>query len=81
MNKVLVDIIDDFKSIKLSGKGWNYVGLIMVLVSGSYWLGLCDCGNFFKLTGFFAFMASAGLWIAKSDWGKWCLENLFEDEE
>lgn len=81
MNKVLVDIIDDLRSFELSPKGWNYVGTFLLVLSGIYWGSCCDYGDFFKVTGCIAYIASAALWASKSAWGQWCLENMFDDDD
>lgn len=80
MKKVMIDFADDFKSVELSKKGWNYVGLILVVLAASYWLGLCDHGAFFQLTGLVAFCGSAGLWISRSAWGEWMSNELFDND-
>lgn len=81
MNKVLVDIIDDFRCFELSAKGWNYVATFLLVLAGYYWCVYCSYGDFFKLTGCIAYVAAAFLWIKKSAWGQWCLENLFDDND
>ena len=81
MNKVLVDIIDDLHSIELSPKGWNYVATFLLVCAGIYWSVCCDYGDFFKITGFIAYISAAALWASKSAWGQWCLENMFDDDD
>lgn len=80
MKKVMIDFADDFKSVELSKKGWNYVGLILVVLAASYWLGLCDHGAFFQLSGCIAYIVAAGLWVSRSAWGEWIMKNGFENK-
>ena len=81
MNKVLVDIIDDIRSIEFTPKAWNYIGTILLVAAGIYWIVFSDYGDFFKVTGCIAYAAAAMSWINKTEWGQWCLDNLFEDEK
>ena len=81
MNKVLVDIMDDLKCITLTPKAWNYIATALLVLAGYYWGSCCDYGDFFKVTGCIAYLAAAALWVSKSAWGQWCLNNLFETEE
>jgi hypothetical protein len=81
MNKVLVDIVDDLRSMELSPKGWNYVGTALLILAGIYW-GSCSCyGDFFKVTGCISYLAAAAIWVKNSAWGQWCLENLLNDDD
>jgi hypothetical protein len=79
MKKMFACLAEDFGSIELSKKGWNYVGLFLVVLSAIYWLGLCDNGAFFQLTGLAAYCYSAGLWVSRSAWGEWILNEMFDN--
>jgi drug/metabolite transporter (DMT)-like permease len=70
MKKMFVCLSEDFSSIELSKKGWNYVATLFVILAGWYWLGLCDNGALFQLTGCALFIFAAGVWAAKTDWAK-----------
>lgn len=76
---MFVCLVEDFGSIELSKKGWNYVGLFLVILSAIYWLGLCDNGAFFQLTGLVAYCYSAGLWFSRSAWGEWIRNEMFDN--
>lgn len=76
---MFVCLAEDFGSIELSKKGWNYVGLFLVVLSAIYWLGLCDNGAFFQLTGLVAYCYSAGLWFSRSAWGEWICNEMFDN--
>ena len=81
MKKIFTDFVDIIRCIELTAKGWNYVATLIVVLAGWYWLGLCDNGAFFQLTGCAAYFASAILWINKSAWGQWLMNNMFDDSD
>lgn len=81
MTKVFIDLIDDIKSSELTEKGWNYIATMMLVLSGIYWIGLCDYGTFFQLTGCFLYCASAGIFATKSGWGKSFIKMLETEGE
>ena len=81
MKKVLIDIVDDFRSLEFSPKAWNIIASVLVVLAAYYWGAYSQYGDFFKVTGCIAFVASALVWVNKSHMGQWCLNNLFDDEE
>lgn len=81
ISKVLVDIVDDLKCIELSDKGWNIVGTAILIAAGIFWSVCADYGDLFKILGCAGYLAAAALWINKSGWGKWLMENMFNTED
>lgn len=81
MNKVIIDFIDEIKSVELSKKGWNYAGLLLVILAAMYWTGLCKYGAFFQLTGFVAYISAAVVLLKKSAWGEWFMNNAFNNPD
>ena len=81
MKNVMTDLKDDMVAIELTGKGWNYVATLFVILAGWYWLGLCDNGVFFQLTGCILFIFAAGVWAAKTDWAKKFWEVMDEGKK
>lgn len=73
-------LAEDFGSIELSKKGWNYAGLILVLAAAAYWTGLCKYGAFFQLSGLGLYISAAVLLLKKSAWGEWFMNNAFSNE-
>ena len=78
MEHIFTDFTDDINCIELTGKGWNYVATIFLVLAGWYWLGLCDNGIFFQLTGCPLFIIAAGVWAAKTEWAKKFWEMMDE---
>lgn len=76
---MFVCLAEDFGSIELSKKGWNYVGLFLVVLSAIYWLGLCDNGAFFQLSGLGLYISAAILWLKNSAWGEWIRNEMFDN--
>ena len=81
MRQIFTDFVDDIRCIELTGKGWNYVATTILVLAGIYWTIGSDYGDFFKLTGCVAYLAAAALWVKKSAWGQWLMENMFDDED
>lgn len=81
MRQIFTDFVDDIRCIELTGKGWNYVATLIVVLAGWYWLGLCDNGAFFQLTGCAFYMIAAGIWAAKTEWAKKFWEMMDEGKE
>lgn len=81
MNKILIDIIDDLYSFELSSKAWNIIATPLMIFAFYFWITCCDNGDFFKVVGLISSVATTILWIKKSFWGQWCLNNLFDNEE
>lgn len=81
ISKVLVDIVDDLKCIELSDKGWNIVGTALLIGAGFLWGSICDYGDLCKIIGCVSYIAAAALWATKSGWGKWLMENMFDDSD
>lgn len=78
MKKVFTDFADDIKCIELTDKGWNYVATLLLILAGWYWLGLCDNGIFFQLTGCASYLFAAGVWVSKTGWAKKFWEMMEE---
>ena len=76
MKRFITDLIDDLKCITFTSKAWNYVGLILTVISGAYWLMCSEYGDFFKVTGCILYCAATFNWISKSEWGKFMLDLL-----
>lgn len=68
MKQVFIDFIDDIRCTKLTSKGWNYVATLLLILAGWYWIGLCDYGPFFQVTGCILYMIASGIWAAKAEW-------------
>lgn len=81
MKQIFTDFADDIRCIELTGKGWNYVATLLVVLAGWYWMGLCDNGAFFQLTGCAFYMFAAGIWAAKTEWAEKFWEMIIEGEE
>lgn len=81
MKKAFIDLMDDIKASELTQKGWGIVGTTALVLAGIYWLGLCDHGAFFQLTGFVAYIAAASLCIKKTSWGHKFMDTLKGDDE
>lgn len=60
----------------ITPKNWNYIAIL--IIAGLYWIIGSEYGDFFKLTGCIFYIASAILWIKKSTWGQWLIENIFD---
>lgn len=76
MKRFITDLIDDLKCITFTSTAWNYIGLIMTVLSGWYWGSLSDNGDFFKITGCILYCISSYLWISKSTWGNKIMEAI-----
>lgn len=63
----------------MNNNGWNYVATLLVVLAGWYWLGLCDNGAFFQLTGFILCATAAGIWATKTEWAKKFWKIMNED--
>lgn len=81
MKQVFIDFVDDLKCVELTDKGWNIVATTLLVLAGAFWLGFADCGDIFKLIGCAGYIASAGLWITKSGWGKRLMNDLFDNDD
>ena len=81
ISKVLVDIVDDLKCIELSDKGWNIVGTAILIAAGIFWIVCADYGYLFKILGCVGYFAAAILWINKSGWGKYLMNEMFNTED
>lgn len=81
MRTIFTDIKDELKCIELTPKGWNYVATALLVAAGLYWIIGSDYGDFFKLTGFAVYIASAVLWAKKSAWGQKLMEDMFDDDD
>lgn len=80
MKEILTYIMDDLKCITLTKKGWNYVGITMLVLSGILWGILSEYGDLGKIIGCISYVTSSFLFITKSGWGEWLMENMFDDE-
>ena len=81
MTKVFIDLVDNIKASELTQKGWDIVGTTALVLAGIYWLGLCDFGVFFQLTGFVAYIAAAALCIKKTSWAQKFMDAIKGDDE
>lgn len=81
ISKVLVDIADDLKCIELSDKGQNIVGTAILIAAGIFWMVCSDYGDLFKILGCVGYFAAAALWINKSGWGKYLMNEIFNTED
>ena len=70
MKYIFTDFVDGIHCIRLTDKGWNYIATILLVLSGSYWLSLCDNGVFFQLTGCVSYLFATGVWATKTGWAK-----------
>ena len=69
MKYVIIDLFEGIKFSELSQRGWDIVATAFLIIAGIYWLGLCDYGAFFQLSGFVGYLAAAVLCIKKTSWG------------
>lgn len=76
MKNVIIDFIDGLGCINLTEKGWNIVGTILLVLAGIFWGSICQYGDFFKILGCVTYISASWLWITKSGWGKYLLNNL-----
>lgn len=81
MKYVIIDLFEDIKFSELSQRGWDIVATALLIIAGIYWLGLCDYGAFFQLSGFVAYIAAAAICIKKTSWGHKFMETLKGEEE
>ena len=81
MTKAFIDLVDDIKASELTQKGWDIVGTTLLVLAGIYWLGLCDHGAFFQLTGCVAYIAAAATCVKKTSWGRKFMDSLKGDDE
>ena len=81
MKKIFTDFVDDIRCIELTAKGWNYVATLLLVLAGWYWLGLCDKGEFFQLTGCALYLTAAGIWSTKTAWAHKLMDWLFVDDD
>ena len=83
MKNVIIDIIDDFKSVELSQKGHDIFATVALVITGLWDVIFCGSfGPFFQILFFAAFVASACWFISKTSFGHRFLESLRgEDEE
>ena len=81
MKKIFTDMIDDFKCIKLTPKGWNFIATPILIIAALYWGCCSQYGDFFKVTGCIAYLASSYLWIVKSAWGQKMMEDIFDNND
>lgn len=81
MTKAFIDLMDDIKASELTQKGWDIVGTAALVLAGIYWLGLCDFGAFFQLTGFVAYFAASVVCIKKTSWGHKFMDSIKGDDE
>lgn len=81
MKYVIIDLFEDIKFSELSQRGWDIVATALLIIAGIYWLGLCDYGVFFQLSGFVAYIAAAALCIKKTSWARKFMESLRGDDE
>jgi drug/metabolite transporter (DMT)-like permease len=81
MKQIFTDFVDDIRCIQLTGKGWNYVATLLLVLAGWYWMGLCNNGAFFQLTGCAFYMIAGCIWAAKTEWAKKFWERIDEGEE
>lgn len=79
MKNVIIDMIDNLKCVKLSDKGWNIVATILLVLAGIFWGIMSKYGDLAKIVGCIAYVSASILWITKSGWGKYLLNNLFEN--
>ena len=77
MKYVIIDIIDDFKSVELSQKGHDIFATVALVIT-SLW-DVVFCGSFgpiFQIIFFAAFIASACWFISKTSFGHRFLESI-----
>lgn len=81
MKYIIIDLFEDIKFSELSERGWDIVATAILVLAGIYWLGLCDHGVFFQLTGFAAYIAAAALCIKKTFWARKFFEAIKGEDE
>lgn len=80
MKEILTYAMDDLKCITFTEKGWNYIGTILLIISGVLWNVVSDRDDILRIIGCISYAVSSFIFITKSEWGKCILNTLFEDD-
>ena len=82
MKYVIIDIIDDIKSVELSQKGHDIFATAALVITGLWDIIFCGSfGSIFQILFFAAFVASACWFISKTSFGHRLLEYIKGSDE